>query len=98
MERRVGGALVDTQNIQPVLHQLVLLIGNGLVDADRVEVARENHVTHVGADAVFKVQAAADVTNMFFDIPDGFTAAAAAAKQGQIVTVSLGMIAGDQTE
>ena len=35
---------------------------------------------------------------MFFDIPDGFTAAAAAAEQGQIVTVSLGMVAGDQAE
>ena len=34
MERRIGGAFVDTQNIQPVLHQLMLLVRYGLIDAD----------------------------------------------------------------
>jgi hypothetical protein len=41
------------------------------------------------------MQAAADITNVFFDIPDSFTAAPASAKQGQVVAISLGMIAGD---
>ena len=76
----------------------MLFVGNGLIDANRVEIARENHVTYVGADAVFKVQAAADVTDMLLNIPDRFPAAAAAAKQGQVVTIALGMVAGDQAE
>ncbi|MNZ91238.1 hypothetical protein D3C78_1102150 [compost metagenome] len=44
------------------------------------------------------MQAAADVANMFLDIPDGFTAPATAAKQRQIVAVPLGMIARDQAQ
>ncbi|MNS72137.1 hypothetical protein D3C72_1055380 [compost metagenome] len=44
------------------------------------------------------MQAAADVADVFFDIPDGFTAAATTAKQRQIVTVTLGMIAGNQAQ
>ena len=35
MERRIGGAFVDTQNIQPVLHQLMLLVRYGLTRYSR---------------------------------------------------------------
>ena len=41
------------------------------------------------------MQTAADVADVFFDIPDSFTAATATAKQGQVVAVALGVIAGD---
>jgi hypothetical protein len=44
------------------------------------------------------MQTAADVANMLFDVPDGFAASATAAKQRQIVTVTLRMIAGDQAQ
>jgi len=44
------------------------------------------------------MQAAADVTDMTLDIPDGFSTAATTAKQRQVITVPLCMIAGDQTE
>ena len=98
MERRIGGTFVDSQYIQPVLHQLALLIRNGLINTDRVEITRQDHVANRGTDAVLKMQTAADVANMLFDVPDGFTAAAAAAKEGQVVAVALRMVAGHQTE
>ena len=33
-ERRVGGALIDAENIQPLLHQLMLFVGDRLINAD----------------------------------------------------------------
>jgi hypothetical protein len=81
MKRRVGGAVVDAQNIQPLLHQLVLFVGHRLINADGVKIPGQDHVAYRGADPVVQMQAAADVADMLFDIPDGFAAAATAAKQ-----------------
>ena len=44
------------------------------------------------------MQATTDIANVFFDIPDGFTAATTTAKQRQIVTVSLWVVTGYQAE
>ncbi|MPN29768.1 hypothetical protein SDC9_177221 [bioreactor metagenome] len=44
------------------------------------------------------MQAAADIANVFFDIPDSFPTAATTTKQRQIVAVTLRMVAGDQAE
>ncbi len=66
MERRVGGAFINAENIQPALDQLVLLIRDRLINAYRIKVAGKDHVTHVSADTVFQMQAAADIANMFF--------------------------------
>ena len=44
------------------------------------------------------MQAAADVADMFFYIPDGFAAAATPTKQRQIVAIALRVIAGDQAQ
>ena len=98
VKRRVGGALIDAENIQPLLHQLMLFIGHRLINADRVKIARQNNVADVGADPVVQMQAAADVADMLFNIPDGLAAAAAAAKEGEIVAVALRMIAGDKAQ
>lgn len=75
VKRRVGGALIDAENIQPLLHQLMLLVGDRLINADRVKIARQDDVADVGADPVVQMQAAADVADMLFNIPDGLTAA-----------------------
>ncbi len=83
---------------QPLRRQLMLTIGNRLINAYRIKETGQDHVTHAGADTVVQMQAAADVADMAFDIPDGFPAAASAAKQRQIVAVALRMIAGDQAE
>lgn len=98
VKRRVGGALIDAENIQPLLHQLMLLVGDRLINADRVKIARQDDVADVGADPVVQMQAAADVADMLFNIPDGLTAAAPAAKEREIVAVALRMIAGDQAQ
>lgn len=98
VKRRVGGALIDAENIQPLLHQLVLLVGDRLINADRVKIARQDDVADVGADPVVQMQAAADVADMLFNIPDGLTAAAPAAKEREIVAVALRMIPGDQAQ
>ena len=44
------------------------------------------------------LKAAADVADMFFNIPDGFTAAATTAKQREIVAIALRMVAGDEAQ
>ncbi len=98
VKRRVGGALIDAENIQPLLHQLMLLVGDRLINADRVKIARQDDVADVGADPVVQMQAAADVADMLFNIPDGLTAAALAAKEREIVAVALRMIPGDQAQ
>lgn len=98
VKRRVGGALIDAENIQPLLHQLMLLVGNRLVNANRVKVARQDDVADVGADPVVQMQAAADVADMLFDVPDGLAAAATAAKEREIVAVALRMIASDKAQ
>lgn len=98
VKRRVGGALIDAENIQPLLHQLMLLVGDRLINADRVKIARQDDVADVGADPVVQMQAAADVADMLFNIPDGLTAAAPAAKEREIVAVALRMIPGDQAQ
>ncbi len=90
VKRRVGGALIDAENIQPLLHQLMLFIRHRLINADRVKIARQNHVADVGADPVVQMQTAADVADMLFNIPDGLTAAAPTAKEGEIVAVAPG--------
>ncbi len=65
VKRRVGGALIDAENIQPLLHQLMLLVGDRLINADRVKIARQDDVADVGgADPVVQMQAAADVADM----------------------------------
>ncbi|MGQ7115388.1 ATP-binding cassette domain-containing protein, partial [Escherichia sp. TWPC-MK] len=43
-------------------------------------------------------QTTADVTDMLFDIPDGFAAAATSAEKRQIVAVTLRMIASNQAK
>ncbi len=88
VKRRVGGTLIDAENIQPLLHQLMLLVGDRLINADRVKIARQDDVADVGADPVVQMQAAADVADMLFNIPDGLTAAAPAAKEREIVAVA----------
>ena len=93
---RIGYPVVHTQNIQPLLRQLVLLVGYRLINTNGIEEAREDHVSHRSAHPVVQMQAAANITDMLFDIPDGFPAAAAAAEEGQIVAVTLRVIASDQ--
>ncbi len=34
MKWRIRGTFIEAKNIQPLLHQLVLPVGNGLIDAD----------------------------------------------------------------
>lgn len=98
VEWRIGDPVIHTQNIQPLLRQLVLLVGYRLINTNGVEEAREDHVSHRGAHPVVQVQAAADIADVLFDIPDGFPAAAATAEQGEIVAVSLRVIPGDQAQ
>ncbi|SPX32014.1 Uncharacterised protein [Escherichia coli] len=69
---------------------------NGLINANRIEIARKNHITHRGTDPVIQMQTTADVTDMLFDVPDGFAAAATSAEKRQIVAVTLRMIASNQ--
>ncbi len=76
----------------------MLLVGDRLINADRVKIARQDDVADVGADPVVQMQAAADVADMLFNIPDGLTAAAPAAKEREIVAVALRMIPGDQAQ
>ncbi|SPX32015.1 Uncharacterised protein [Escherichia coli] len=68
-------AFINAENIQPLLHQFLLAIRNGLINANRIEIARKNHITHRGTDPVIQMQTTADVTDMLFDVPDGFAAA-----------------------
>ncbi len=98
MKRRVSDPVIHAQNIQPLLSQLLLFIRYRLINADGIKIAREDHVAYRGADPVIQMQTAANVANVFFDIPDSFTAAATAAKQRQIVAITLRVIAGDQTQ
>ena len=98
MKRRVSDPVVHPQNIQPLLGQLVLFVRYRLINTDGIKVPGEDHIAYGGADPLIQMQAAADIADMLFDIPDGFTASATAAKQGQIVTVALRMIAGDEAQ
>ncbi len=94
MEGRLCGTGIKTQNIKPTLRQFVLFVRHRPVNTDRVKITRQDDIAHVGAHAVIQMQAAAHIADMFFDIPDGFAAAATAAKQRQIVAVTLRVIAG----
>ena len=96
MERSVSRAFINAENIQPLLHQFLLAIRNGLINANRIKIARKNHITHGSADPVIQMQTTADVTDMLFDIPDGFAAATTSSEKRQIVAVTLRMIASNQ--
>ena len=98
MERRVGNVTAHPQQRQPLPGQRLLAVRDGLINADRIEKAGEYDVAHAAADAVVKMQAATDIADMLLNIPDGFSTAPTAAKQRQVVTVSLGVIAGYQAE
>ena len=98
MKRRVSDPVIHPQNIQPLLGQLMLFVRDRLINADGIKIPGQDHIAHRGADPVIQMQAAADIADMLFDIPDRFTASAAAAKQGEIVTVALRVIAGDQAQ
>ncbi len=82
--------------MQPLAGQQLLALGNRLLNADRIEKTGQNNAAGSGADPIIQMQAAAYVTDMPFDIPDSFAAAAPAAKQRQVVTVTLRMVAGNQ--
>ena len=98
MKRRVSNPVVHAQNVQPLLGQLVLFVRHRLINADGVKIPGEDHVAYRGTDPVIQMQAAADVADMFFDIPDGFAAAATPTEQREVVAVALRMIAGDQAQ
>ena len=76
----------------------MLLVRHRLINSDGVKIPGEDHVTYRGTDPVIQMQAAADVADMFFDIPDGFAAAATPTEQRQIVAIALRVIAGDQAQ
>ncbi len=64
MERSVSRTFINAENIQPLLHQFLLAIRNGLINANRIKIARKNHITHGSADPVIQMQTTADVTDM----------------------------------
>lgn len=64
MERSVSRAFINAENIQPLLHQFLLAIRNGLINANRIKIARKNHITHSSTDPVIQMQTTADVTDM----------------------------------
>lgn len=64
MERSVSRAFINAENIQPLLHQFLLAIRNGLINANRIKIARKDHITHGSADPVIQMQTTADVTDM----------------------------------
>ncbi len=97
MEGCIGDPVIHTQNIQPLLRQLVLLVGYRLINTNGVEEAREDHVSHRGAHPVVQMQAAADIADVLL-ISQMVSAAAATAEQGEIVAVSLRVIPGDQAQ
>ncbi len=46
LERSVSRTFINAENIQPLLHQFLLAIRNGLINANRIKIARKNHITH----------------------------------------------------
>lgn len=65
MKWRIRGTFIDAQNIQPLLYQLVLPVGDGLINADGIKVTGENNVAYRCTYPVIQMQAAADIANMF---------------------------------
>lgn len=97
VKRRVGGALIDAENIQPLLHQLMLLVGDRLINADRVKISRQDDVADVGADPVVQMQAAADVADMLL-ISQMVSPLPRRRQRAWIVAVALRMIPGDRAQ
>src|SRR5699024_12863555 len=85
MERSVSRTFINAENIQPLLHQFLLAIRNGLINANRIKIARKNHITNGRADPVTQMQTTADVTEIIFDIPNRSAAAATCAETRTMV-------------